>query len=79
MSPTARKHLLLTVGPEMAQTRSNPEYYGQFLYLLELVANELASQGDALIQVMERSVMDADLVQQYLMDTRMIRNLIRQG
>jgi hypothetical protein len=56
MTKKARERLLFTVGPEMARTRNEPESYGQLLLIPEFVVSELANQGDALIQVIERAV-----------------------
>jgi hypothetical protein len=76
MSREARERLLLTVGPDMAKTRNDPESSGQLLLIPEFVVSELANQGDALIRVIERAV-DGDLNTQYLNDTQMVRGLIR--
>ena len=78
MTATARQFLLQTVGPDMAKTRNDREAKGQLLLIPEFVVNELSSDGDSLIRVIE-NVISEELPAQYFNDAQMIRRLIGQG
>ena len=78
MARESRKFLLLTVAPEIATSRHDREAYGQLRLIPELVLNELSSDPEKLIRIIEIAVQH-DLSTHFCSDASMMRSLVRKG
>ena len=80
MDEKARRHVLQTIGPDMAKSRDDPsqDCAGQLILIPELVISELAEIPDAMIKLIT-DIVELDLSNHYLDDTFFIKNLIQGG
>lgn len=78
MNEEAKRRLILTIAPEMAKTKNDKQCAGQLLLLPEMVVADLVADTEPMMNIIA-NIIRKDLVTQYLEDTLMIRNLVREG